>query len=506
MNCRPHGFSAILLSVAVCVTTAEAQAPSKPLGEAQIVEGAQGRVLAMAVSPDGKRLVTAGYDVPGDDSGRRAVRLWDIARREQIRMIVCDCDSINAVAFSADGDYVAAGDDEGTVLCWEVQTGRQLFRTPGSDSPVTGLVFRRDRPILVSGSDKFYGWDARSGKRLGEVASPDDWSINCLTFSADGSVIAAGVGLQAVLLNSRTLQPLRVLPDHTGGVETIALSKDKKRIATGCNNGDILLWEANKPAPIHSLLAHENGVNCLAFVENGETVVSGGNDGKLRLWDFQSGRQKQEIAASTLSVDSLVVTPDEKLLINNDIIRLQVRSVGGSAGAKTSPAPAPNQGTTLDLTDLALWEIVRGTWEKHREAIVASGDSRINSKPTFPNDFVFRCKLKVNGPTNPRIRFGSFHFGYEGREPRFFLHGPKATGEPFPFTFGQTYDIEVRMQGDHATLLIDGANIATSNPKRVDERVFSLEGGGARSVSSAEFSEISVTYAEQDRPNGRATN
>src|SRR5690606_7011741 len=158
---------------------------------------------------------------------------------------------------------------------------------------VEGLVFRRDRNVLISGSDKYYGWDAKTGKALGQQATHNEWGVKCMAISHNGTVVAAGCGLEGVLLNAQTLQTLRTFPGHSGGVEAVALSANHRRIAFGCNDGSITLWEVNRAMPLHTLSAHKDGVNCLAFVDEGRRLVSGGNDGKLRFWNFDKGVQEQ---------------------------------------------------------------------------------------------------------------------------------------------------------------------------------------------------------------------
>ena len=100
----------------------------------------------------------------------------------------------------------------------------------------------------------------------------------------------------------------------------------------------------------------------------------------------------------------------------------------------------------------------------------------------------------MHGETNPRIRFDAFHFGYEGRNPQFSLHGPKATGKPVPFEPDREYAIEVRIeeQGTKATLRIDGQEIAVSHPKPNAERTLSIEAGGKQSQGSCEFYDLEI--------------
>ncbi|MEZ6087643.1 MAG: WD40 repeat domain-containing protein [Pirellulaceae bacterium] len=465
------------------------------LRQPEVIEGSAGRILAIAVSADGDRIATAGYDIPGDDSGNYAIRIWDLATKKQVRMISANCDSINAIAFSPDGSRVAVGDRDGTVACWNVQTGKFLFQSASTEAETQGVVFSANGKFIISGSDKYYSLDGNTGRKLGELKTHDGWAVNCMAISDDGKLIVSTCGSEGVVLRAANMSTMHLLRGHSRSVDVIAISKDTKRIATGCYDGSIKLWDTASGKELTSIKAHSaDGVVSLAFFCQDRYLASGGQDGKLRIWNVATGEAEQSIDATTLVVDAIAATPDGKTLINSDIIRIQVRQLtkDRSVGERPPMARAKRGSESIDLSSLDQWEIARGEWKQNGKAIIGVGNSRVNSKQTFPNGFLFRCKLKVNGPTNPRIRFGSFHFGYEGDNKQFFLHGPKATGQRFSFEFGRTYQIEVTMREDKATLHIDDKEVASSNPKQVDRRTFSLEGGGIRSLSSAEFSEITV--------------
>jgi hypothetical protein len=81
---------------------------------------ANGAVLALAFSPDGRTLATATRRV---FQVKEAVRLWDVATaKERARFPGCQ-ESAASLAFSPDGRVLASGGTEGTVLLWDV-TGR----------------------------------------------------------------------------------------------------------------------------------------------------------------------------------------------------------------------------------------------------------------------------------------------------------------------------------------------------------------------------------------------
>jgi WD40 repeat protein len=79
--------------------------------------------LAVAFSPNGQLLATAGVD--GE------VRLWDMATRRQTGTVItvpgyADDYGVTGVAFSPNGQDLATGGLDGTVRLWDMATQRQI--------------------------------------------------------------------------------------------------------------------------------------------------------------------------------------------------------------------------------------------------------------------------------------------------------------------------------------------------------------------------------------------
>ena len=84
-------------------------------------------MLALAFSPDGARIASAGVD--------GAVRVWDAASGIAGRRLVDHTGPVRAVAFSPDGARIASAGDDRTVRIWEAASGARggvLEATPAA--------------------------------------------------------------------------------------------------------------------------------------------------------------------------------------------------------------------------------------------------------------------------------------------------------------------------------------------------------------------------------------
>jgi WD40 repeat protein len=104
------------------------------------------RPLALALTPDGRRLAMASF------IDKRTVRLWEILTGKETGTIPGHDAAILALGVSPDGRILATGGAEGTVGLWDLATGNELRKLMGHEGPVLAVAFSADGRRLLSGS------------------------------------------------------------------------------------------------------------------------------------------------------------------------------------------------------------------------------------------------------------------------------------------------------------------------------------------------------------------
>ena len=163
-------------------------------GTARVWEAATGRevarmthgwgVRAVAFSPDGQYVVSGGCDKRGENYRciEGTARVWETATGREVARMTHD-DSVTAVAFSPDGQYVVSASVDGTARVWEATSGREVARMT-HDRWVTAVAFSPNGQYVVSGSEdgtaRVWWWRpedliAEACRRLPRNLTPEEW-------------------------------------------------------------------------------------------------------------------------------------------------------------------------------------------------------------------------------------------------------------------------------------------------------------------------------------------
>ena len=232
---------------------------------------------------------------------RNKTKVWDVSKPDdpiaEFTAPKEPSDWVRHEVFAPTGDRLAAGSREGTVYVWNFQTPEEPTLLTGHTDYVTSLAFSLDGKRLASGArdDTTRLWDVASGEQIATLPLDEPRCTEGIAFSPCGRIIAGGMDGEIRLWCAEQLTMLRSIPQSENNHRTYALtfSPCGKYLVSGTwwqrgmEKMAIRVWEVETGENIHTFWGHTTDMQSLDFSPDGTFLASGADDGTILLWDVK---------------------------------------------------------------------------------------------------------------------------------------------------------------------------------------------------------------------------
>ncbi|KAL4634825.1 NACHT domain- and WD repeat-containing protein 1 [Arapaima gigas] len=195
------------------------------------------------------------------------------------------------------------------------------------------------------------------------------------------------------------------------GITGMDVCVEKKLLAVGSEDGNVIVWNLKDLEAIHTLTGHTAGVQHVKIVNKGTRCLSLACDGTLRLWSLISGRQlyciQTEVFLSSNQVPPIHMTEEKTIFLSTDGLQVKawnletgdpIFQVAGGGGQLTILGVFDEALAVLsDRGPLTFYDLPTGT-EKGQICVTSHQDLM----PTCAVTLKTQCKLIV-GSSNGSV-------------------------------------------------------------------------------------------------------
>ena len=246
------------------------------------LKGHRGDVQCLAFHPGGRILAT------GDDGG--FVRIWDILTGERLFVETLE-GMLGAVAFSPCGNYLAAGTYDGQVSFCRInpETGVvEEIEDWAYQGRITSIAFSPDGMWLtwLSYSTLMRVEVQRTYQSQRREPSGDGF---CIRYTPDGRLLArTGLSPRVLFSDPDTLKERRRLTHgESSGCWSVAFTADGQVMALGLGKG-VQVWNLAERRMLKEFNEHKSTVSSVAISPDATRLLTAGYDNRVNLYAFSS--------------------------------------------------------------------------------------------------------------------------------------------------------------------------------------------------------------------------
>ncbi|KIJ59665.1 hypothetical protein HYDPIDRAFT_100314, partial [Hydnomerulius pinastri MD-312] len=246
---------------------------SRPL---HVLKGHGSNIPALAFVPNSDILVSGG------DGG---CQIWDARIGVQVGQLFQHT-SIRSVGASADGQWIATGGNDGSIVIWKSETREKLVEWKTGHPPLS-LCFSLGARELASGHEggQMNVWNPATGDRISGPFKLDHGYIDWVSFSPQGDRLAVSTNSVVRIVDPHSgVDVIKPITAHKAGSRRALWSSDTQQIISASQDHTIKFFDSSTGSVISTCTGHNGTVCSISLFNHGELLASVSDDSTIRFW------------------------------------------------------------------------------------------------------------------------------------------------------------------------------------------------------------------------------
>ena len=282
-------------------------------------------IWSLAISPDGEFIAS------GNNHG--SIEFFNRQTGDITKILGEHENVIRALVFIPQTNQLISGDGDGNIKVWNRENSNKESQLQGHSASIWSLAISSDGQMLVSCSEdeSVRVWNLKTGEANSIIFSHNT-VVYALAFSPDGRVFAsAGKDKIVKIWDAQDRTLLKSFSGHQDAIRAIAISPDGRYLVSGSWDKTVKVWQLESGELITTFTGHQDRVVTVAISNDSETVFSGAIDNKIKVWSLENAELITTLSQHHNWVLALATSQPENLLVSggkDSTIRLwQYRSM-----------------------------------------------------------------------------------------------------------------------------------------------------------------------------------
>ena len=202
---------------------------------------------------------------------------------------------LQCISYSADGQYIATGGDDGKVKLWNTTSGFCFVTFTEHTAKVAAVEFAKSRQVVFSASldGTVRAFDLIRYRNFRTFTSPTPVQFGCLAVDPSGEVVCAGSqdSFEIFVWSVQTGKLLDILTGHEGPISSLSFSSADGLLVSGSWDKTARVWDIFGRDRSHETFDHGSEVLTMTHSPDGKHVATTTLKGQILFWDIARGKQ-----------------------------------------------------------------------------------------------------------------------------------------------------------------------------------------------------------------------